>query len=158
MSFASDLPPPCPPPAARADVDDADFGFSDDDVDARSFGVDAVDDFLTDAAPLGRGIEDAMLFACAGPPAPFFTSDPRLAEASGTEAAATVLYQKLRNAERVALDDGDEIWRATLDGRPYYYCVMEDGSDRGLRHLLRAGGADDAALVRAGVVRFERVA
>ena len=155
-----------------------------DDED-RKFAPNKCDDFLTDAAPLGRGVVDAALFACFDGETPFFTSDSRIAEmcahatpntpkpppdgdnatpgddgdAAGDRGgirARTILYQKLDDAQQIAIDQDDEIWAADIDGRPYYYCVMEDGSDRGLRHLLNVGGVDDDALL-AFKIAFTKV-
>ena len=40
----------------------------------------------------------------------------------------------------MCFDEGDAIWAADIDGRRYFYCVLED--DRGLPDLLTAGGAE----------------
>ena len=140
-----------------------------DDDSGFKFAPDRCDDFLTDAAPLGHGIDDGALFACCDGAAVFFTSNARVAETcdyAGKDGdddddrrprviARTILYQKLDGARDIAMAD-DEIWSTTIDGRAYFNVVMADDSDRGLRHVLNAGGVDDAALAAIGVA-FARV-
>mmetsp|Transcript_22249 Transcript_22249/g.66786 ORF Transcript_22249/g.66786 Transcript_22249/m.66786 type:complete len:399 (+) Transcript_22249:287-1483(+) len=106
------------------------------------------DDFLTDAVPMGRGWADSALFACREGGERFFTSDPVVAEGA-EELARTIVYQDLEDARRMCFDEGDAIWAADVDGRRYFYCVLED--DRGLPDLLTAGGAE----LRLDVERIE---
>ena len=139
-----------------------------DDDESLKFAPEAADDFLTDAAPLGQGMDDSALFACRDGGKLFFTSSCRVAEqcayagrgAPDADAsrpaivARTILYQKLDGARDIALEQGDEIWAATIDGRDYFNVVMADDTDRGLRHVLEAGGVTDLAAIG---VDFERV-
>lgn len=139
-----------------------------DDDESLKFAPEAADDFLTDAAPLGQGMDDSALFACRDGEKLFFTSSCRVAEqcayagrgAPDADAsrpaivARTILYQKLDGARDIALEQGDEIWAATIDGRDYFNVVMADDTDRGLRHVLEAGGVTDLAAIG---VDFERV-
>ena len=114
-----------------------------DDDESLKFAPEAADDFLTDAAPLGQGMDDSALFACRDGGKLFFTSSCRVAEqcayagrgAPDADAsrpaivARTILYQKLDGARDIALEQGDEIWAATIDGRDYFNVVMADDTD-----------------------------
>lgn len=70
--------------------------------------------------------------------------------------AHTTIYKSIERAEQLALDDGDEIWAVMIDGREYYYCVMEDGGDRGIQYALSRLNLDEEACARFGVT-FKKV-
>ncbi|KAJ1455741.1 hypothetical protein M885DRAFT_519471 [Pelagophyceae sp. CCMP2097] len=129
------------------------------------FAAGNVEDFLTDAAPLGLGVDSTHLFCFrTSRNEVFLTSSPTVADAFSLAAAAapdadqivepkvlatTTLYQTVDKPRKLALCESDEIWRATIDGRAYFFCV--DDVDRGLRHLLHEAGASDEALKEMGV-------
>ncbi|KAJ8611667.1 hypothetical protein CTAYLR_007892 [Chrysophaeum taylorii] len=182
------------------------------------YDADSVDDFLTDAAPLGTGVDSSEIFACRdrdgalfltsnyrvaddllrdaaaaspggddvepGSPPPMIEDDDHPVDPddavrrhSDTETAAlrasldkvvverhstgnktqqendhqpawktpgpailatTTIYKSVDDPRKLALDDGDEIWAVAIDDREYYYCVMEDLSDRRRRLVLLA--------------------
>jgi len=134
--------------------------WDDEALATAKYAAEDVDDFLTDAAPLGMGIFCSEVFACRDPHdgALFLTSNWRTADAVGQKAvlATTTIYKVLDDPRKMALDDGDQIWAVTIDGHDYFFCVMADNSDRGLRHACHVAGADDALLTRLGVA-FRRV-
>lgn len=63
----------------------------------------------------------------------------------------TTIYKSIEDPRKMALDHGDQIWSVTIDDHDYYYCVMEDNSDLGLRHALWLVGVDDATCARLNI-------
>ena len=149
-----------------------DFAFDPETIAASKYTPDNVDDFLTDAAPLGIGIFSSEIFACRDRDGSLFlTSNWRTAEAvhdphdesDHKEArprpavlATTTIYKVIDDPRKMALDDGDEIWGCTIDDREYFFCVMADQSDRGLRHALHLANVSDDFLRDEGIT-FRRV-
>jgi len=190
----------------------------DDDLAQSKYAADRVDDFLTDAAPLGVGVDSSEIFACRDLDGSLFlTSNYRVADdllrrddavplrdgedvtpplspeppglldrRSESDAAAladvpppalerysdvthaaanwklqqqgpavlatTTIYKAIDDTHKIALDPGDQIWAVTIDQRDYYFCVMEDDSDRGLRHALALAGVDDDACAQNSII------
>ena len=73
---------------------------------------------------------------------------------------AELTYWKTTGGKRLSAPQGRvvlgeaELLDATIDGRDYFNVVMADDTDRGLRHVLEAGGVTDLAAIG---VDFERV-
>lgn len=193
-----------------------------EELEKCKYSAEDVDDFLTEAAPMGLGVNHCEILACRDRDGSLFlTSNYRVAEdlllsdateveqidgdgdashddaqspierssesdalldddVVGTEvptrhsASATVpsnendiswrrqqhgpavlvhttIYKSIEDPRKMALDHGDEIWAVTIDDHDYYYCVMEDSSDLGLRHALWLVGVDDATCARLNI-------
>eukprot|EP00633_Aureoumbra_lagunensis_P005487 CAMPEP_0197309238 /NCGR_PEP_ID=MMETSP0891-20130614/7797_1 /TAXON_ID=44058 ORGANISM="Aureoumbra lagunensis, Strain CCMP1510" /NCGR_SAMPLE_ID=MMETSP0891 /ASSEMBLY_ACC=CAM_ASM_000534 /LENGTH=542 /DNA_ID=CAMNT_0042794187 /DNA_START=93 /DNA_END=1721 /DNA_ORIENTATION=- len=60
--------------------------------------------------------------------------------------ATTTIYKSIDDPRHLALDEGDEIWAVSIDNHEYFFCVIADHSDRGLRYACHVVGVDDATL------------